>query len=659
MAVISLNPTTFTLVDEAIEPVMVQFTGPGAIQVAQSADPADGDWITMETNRAIEFPAGAPIYARAPNGGNVRAITRPFDDEAGSALPRLNATVSPDPIVAGQQFTITFEDEPETVAVTQDGTPLEVAGTGLSRTATAPNVGAVTIDARKDGFRRFYSTRDVVEAPPTPVAPNVSATASISASGTVLDGPLDTVTGYPAPEPAFQWFDGDTPISGATAKSYDHGGTDGAYRRQTTWTNGVGSPAVSTSNTITIAPAPGIEVVSLTPNPMVAGQSFTIVFNTTLAAGEVTSSVTLSGTGETRTGTAPVDDTVNVSISATKSGWRPFSQAFDVAPPPPDIVATAGRRIAFTKVDETTAPFQVTTNTAPYAGTRTLTPASLADGPAFHVNPTQTGNAAVGAVQTADPGVIATLDDADAVTIAYRWLRGSTAIAGATGLTYTIAEADRGATVRFEVTATDSRGPRVFTTTGAAIPANMQPDAPTAAMTDIAGQTFQSGEAWAKLGGAGTVRVWDSGSGFRFAPNGTAFYYRGAANRGANQYAKATWFKSPSVNGVSLTVQMQVSGSNTNRHLLRAESGNLLLQSVINGTTTTHATIPTASLPASCVLELELIEGTTLRAYANGAQVAEKALSGGLLLTGGAIGLFSIGADNNNPMTNFEARATR
>ena len=353
MAVIPLNPTTFTLVDEAIEPVMIQFTGPGAIQVAQSADPADGDWITMDTNRAIEFPAGAPIYARAPNGGNVRAITRPFNDDAGGApLPRLNATISPDPIVAGQQFTITFEDEPETATVTQDGEPLEVAGTGLSRTAIAPNVGVVTIDARKDGFRRFYSTRDVVEAPPAPVAPSVDATASISATGTVLDGPLDTVKGYPAPEPAFQWFDGDDPITGATGKSYDHGGADGAYRRQTTWTNGVGDPAVSTSNTITIAPAPGIDLVSLTPNPMVAGQPFTIVFNTTLAANEVTSSVTLSGTGDTRTGTAPADDTVNVSISATKTGWRPFSQAFDVQAPASQIVVLNGEPII---VNEPTA----------------------------------------------------------------------------------------------------------------------------------------------------------------------------------------------------------------------------------------------------------------------------------------------------------------
>lgn len=423
MAVIPLNPTTFTLVDEAVEPVMVQFTGPGAIQVAQSADPADGDWITMDTNRAIEFPAGAPIYARAPNGGNVRAITRPFDDDAGPATPRLNATISPDPVVAGQPFTITFEDEPETVTVTQDGVTLDVAGTGLSRTAIAPDVGVVTIDARKDGFRRFYATRDVVATPPVPVAPNVDATASISATGTVLDGPLDTVKGYPAPEPAFQWFDGDEAIPGATAKSYDHGGTDGAYRRQTTWTNGVGDPAVSTSNTITIAPAPGIEVVSLTPNPMVAGQPFTIVFNTTLAANEVTSSVTLSGTGDTRAGTAPADDTVNVSISATRSGWRPFSQAYDVAPAPPQLI-NQNNQLVLRNVTSNTAPFQITiTEPAVYAGTYTITPAEFVAGPIWLV-PSEISRS--GDVITLRRGLPIWLEAMEPVVRRIEWLRGAT-----------------------------------------------------------------------------------------------------------------------------------------------------------------------------------------------------------------------------------------
>lgn len=392
-------------------------------------------------------------------------------------LPRLNATISPDPIVAGEQFAITFEEEPETVTAALDGVLLTVSGSGLVRTATALETGTVTVDARKDGFRRFYASRTVVAAAPTPAAPNVTAAASISATGTVLDGPLDTVTGYPAPEPAFQWFDGQDAIPGATGKSYDHGGADGVYSRQTTWTNGVGEPAVSTSNTITIAPAPGIEVVSLTPNPMVAGQSFTIVFNTDLASNEVTSSVTLSGTGDTRTGTAPADDTVNVSISATKSGWRPFSEAFDVAPPPPTMVLDGPTNtLQFPGITAASEPFPLVLAGADlpanYVGTFTVTPADMADGPDNVITPTQTGTGTVGEDVTLDPGLWVNLESAGNAILSWTLFAGATEITGINGDTYTVQAGDAGKSLTWHVTCEDANGERTIITNAIAVPAS-------------------------------------------------------------------------------------------------------------------------------------------------------------------------------------------
>lgn len=182
------------------------------------------------------------------------------------------------------------------------------------------------------------STRTVslVVAAPALVAPSVTATASISRSQTssVLDGPDDVVAGNPEPSPTYQWFDGNTPISGANSKSYDPGSALGEFARQTTWSNGVGLPAVSRSNTITIAAVPAIEA-EITPNPLVAGQQASITFN--VAPDSVTGSVALTGSGLTRSFIAPSDDTVNVTIGASKSGYTAFSGVFNVLPAAPEV----------------------------------------------------------------------------------------------------------------------------------------------------------------------------------------------------------------------------------------------------------------------------------------------------------------------------------
>lgn len=77
MAVITLNQTTFVQVDAASAAVLVEFRGGGPIQVAQTASPAAGDWITFGGADKVRFPAGTPVFARAPNG-TAQAVTRPF-----------------------------------------------------------------------------------------------------------------------------------------------------------------------------------------------------------------------------------------------------------------------------------------------------------------------------------------------------------------------------------------------------------------------------------------------------------------------------------------------------------------------------------------------------------------------------------------------------
>ena len=72
--------------------------------------------------------------------------------------------------------------------------------------------------------------------------------------------------------------------------------------------------------------------------------------------------------------------------------------------------------------------------------------------------PTISGTAQVGEALTANASGIADADGLDNVSFSYQWLADDAAIAGATGLTYTLVAADEGKAVKVEVTFTDDSG---------------------------------------------------------------------------------------------------------------------------------------------------------------------------------------------------------
>ena len=72
--------------------------------------------------------------------------------------------------------------------------------------------------------------------------------------------------------------------------------------------------------------------------------------------------------------------------------------------------------------------------------------------------PTLTGTAQVGETLTAEASGIADADGLDNVSFSYQWVADSTDIAGATGSTYTLADADEGRTVTVRVSFTDDAG---------------------------------------------------------------------------------------------------------------------------------------------------------------------------------------------------------
>ena len=119
-------------------------------------------------------------------------------------------------------------------------------------------------------------------------------------------------------------------------------------------------------------------------------------------------------------------------------------------------------------------------------------PNSLATGA-----PTISGTAQVGKTLTANTSGIADADGLTNVAISYQWLSDDTAIQGATGLTYTLEEADEGKAIKLQVSFSDDGGndeTLTSTTTDAvaAAPAANNPatGAPTISGTAQVGKTL-------------------------------------------------------------------------------------------------------------------------------------------------------------------------
>ena len=91
--------------------------------------------------------------------------------------------------------------------------------------------------------------------------------------------------------------------------------------------------------------------------------------------------------------------------------------------------------------------------------------------------PTISGTAQVGETLTADTSDIADEDGLDDAVFGYQWLADNAAIAGATGSTYTLADADEGKTVKVRVSFTDDGG-NDETLTSAATDAVAAPEPP-------------------------------------------------------------------------------------------------------------------------------------------------------------------------------------
>ena len=105
-------------------------------------------------------------------------------------------------------------------------------------------------------------------AVPVPdAAPVIIAAPVISGSsfeGGTLTATLGSASGNPAPTASRQWLSNGSPVSGATGETFVASGLSGqSITHRVTWSNGVGSPAVSTSNVISVVAAPTYQRIAV------------------------------------------------------------------------------------------------------------------------------------------------------------------------------------------------------------------------------------------------------------------------------------------------------------------------------------------------------------------------------------------------------------
>ena len=171
--------------------------------------------------------------------------------------------------------------------------------------------------------------------------------------------------------------------------------------------------------------------------------------------------------GPTITGTAQVGETLTADTSgiADEDGLDNATFSYQWLADDADIAAATGSSYTLVEGEEG-KDIRVSVSftddagneeTLTSAATEAVSAAPVTNNPATGA-PTITGTAQVDETLTADTSDIADEDGLDNATFSYQWLVDDDDIAGATGSSYTLAEADEGRTIRVRVSFTDDAG---------------------------------------------------------------------------------------------------------------------------------------------------------------------------------------------------------
>ena len=318
----------------------------------------------------------------------------------------------------GSTYTLTDSEEGKAVKIEVSFTDDEGNNETLTSAATDAVAAAPTTNTPATG------------------APTITGTAQVGETLTANTSGVTDADGLSSVQYEYQWLANDSDISGATSATYTLVAEDEgkAIKVKVSFTDDADNEETLTSG--------ATDEVAARPNSPATGAP---AISGTAQVGETLTANT--------SGIADADGLSNVQYEyqwladdsdisgAANTTYTPVSA---------DEGKTVTVRVSFT---DDAGNGETLTSAATDAVAAAPTPNSPATGA-----PTISGTAQVGETLTADTSGIADEDGLTNATYSFQWLTDDTEIAGATSLTYTLADTDEGKAIKVEVSFTDDSG---------------------------------------------------------------------------------------------------------------------------------------------------------------------------------------------------------
>ena len=434
----------------------------------------DGD------NDEILTSVATAAVAPKPNSPATGAPTISGTTQAGETLTSSITGISDGDGLASATFTYQWLADDADIA----------GATGSSYTTVAADAGkaikvrvSFTDDAENDEQLTSAGTGAVAAAPPPPNTPatglpTISGTAQVGETLTAGTTGISDADGLGNAAFAYQWLADDAEINGATASTYILADADAgkAVKVKVTFTD-----AADNDEELTSAATGAVAAAPPPPNTPATGLP------------------SISGTaqvGETLTaGTTGISDGDGLDNASFTYQWLADDVEINGATDSTYTLADADAgkaikvRVSFT--DDAENDEQLNS-----AGTGAVAAAPPPPNTPATGLPTIAGTAQVGETLTVDTTGISDGDGLDNAAFAYQWLADDVEINGATGSTYTLADADEGKAVKVKVSFTDAADNDEELTsagTGAVAAAPPPPNTPATGLPSITG-TAQVGE---------------------------------------------------------------------------------------------------------------------------------------------------------------------
>ena len=302
-------------------------------------------------------------------------------------------------------------------------------------------------------------------------APTISGTVQVGETLTADTSGIADEDGLDNAAFTYQWLAGDDAIAGATGSTYTLADADEnkAIKVKVSFTDDAGNDETLTSAATDAVSAAPASNTPATGQPTISG---------------------IAQVGETLTA-----DTSGV---ADENGLENVTFTYQWLAGDDAIPGATGSTYTLADADEGNTVKVRVSFTDDGGNDETLTSAATAtveaapNSPATGA-PTISGTAQVGETMTADTSGIADADGLDAAAFSYQWLADDTEVAGATGSTYTLVEADEGKTVKVRVSFTDDARNEETLTSAATATVEAAPNSPATGAPTISG-TAQVGE---------------------------------------------------------------------------------------------------------------------------------------------------------------------